>query len=77
MAGKNQEKCVSELCIYQEKPYVKKKKAYEGANQNNKINCYKMDVKEKEAQGRFEEEGSRRLNMAQLIQFLTSELLIH
>lgn len=42
-----------------------------------KINCYKMDVKEKEATGRYEEEGSRRVNMAQLISYLTSGLLIH
>lgn len=43
----SQEKCASKFCACQEKLHVKKK-----MKQNYRINCYKMDVKEKEAQVR-------------------------
>lgn len=58
----------SKLCTSQEKPCLKNPSIWRGKSQHNyKINFYKMDVKEKEAQGTYEEKGSKRVNTAQLI----------
>lgn len=54
--------------MYMSGKYYVKKNIWRGKSQHNyKINHYKMDVKEKEAQVRYEEEGSKRVNTAQLI----------